>query len=200
MEKQAKYDGIIIMGRSWRGYPFKFRPFRNSLDIHPLSKINTIVAADMYLNGLTKKIIFGTGKTAGKKWPSEAKAIKDYILRKNPTIKEEDILIHEKNLDTYEELEKDLELAKENNLEKLAIITVDTQLPRCKKVLGDRVDYISSEEEIQKKSHHYKNIIGRYHKSLAFKYEYLKECILIGLHRIGVSKNTFKYIAKLLRE
>jgi len=198
-QELEEYDGVIILGRNWRGYPFKSKVVNGKLDLNVLSKVNCLVAADMYEKGQTRKIIIGGGKTAGKKWPSEAKAMKEYISKKYPEIPKKDILIQEKTLDTYDELDEDMKLAKENDLEKLALITIDSQLPRCKKVLGDSVDYISSEEEIKKRSPHYKRLIKDYRKSPTSKYESFKESVLRVLQKLGLEGNFTKPLAKIIR-
>lgn len=202
LEKKLKYDGVIIMGRSWSGYPFRHKVVRGKLDISVQSKMSCKVAAEMYMSGETKKIIFGTGQSAGKKWPSEAKAMKDYILKEYPEIPDGDILTHERNLDTYEELDEDINLAEQNKLNKLALITVDTQLPRCKKYLedkGKRLDYFSTEGKFEKLGHHYRGLVTRHKKSLGVKYEKVKEAILRGLQYIGITKKFTKPLAKIMR-
>ena len=197
------YDGVIILGRNWRGYPFKKKPVKvedgsDYLEIQFLAKVNCRVAANMYESGRTKKIIIGTGKTAGKNYRSEALAMKDYILRISDVPKK-DILTQEKTLDTYDELREDLKLAHDNDLEKLALVSIDTQLPKCKRFLDNQgifIDYISCEKNFINNPFNHKWVIDSYHKSCAFKYEWFKEKVLL---RFAGPKFT-KFLAKILRK
>jgi len=197
---EDNYDGVIVVARNWRGYPLRHKPFNGRLDIHPLSKINCIVGAEMYLSGRARKIILGTGKTAGEEWPSEASAMRDYMLKKyGEEIREEDILIQEKSLESYGELNEDYKLARENGLEKLAVITLNSQLPKSRKILGNKVDYISSEEEIKKTHPRYERLLRNYQNSWAYKYEMGKESFLSVLHYLGVRAWFTKRLARLFR-
>lgn len=204
---EKKYDGLIILGGNWRGYPYKFKTVKKgmgeTLDISLRSKMNCITAAEMYKKGLTQKIIIGTGQSAGKKWPSEARAMKDYILKQYKDVPSRDILIHEKTLDTYSEVDEDIKLAGKNHLKNLALATVNTQLPRVKKYLenkGEHLDYISSEEEFKKLGPRYEKLVRGYDESLAVKYyETFKESILRGMQNMGLTKKVTKPIAKLIR-
>src|SRR4030042_5924746 len=207
LEEKIKYNGVIILGGNWKGYPYKHKPVirrgKEKLDIGLRSIINCVAAGEMYCRGETEKIIINGGKTAGKKYPSEAQAMKDYLLKKYKKIKEEDIIIREEAMDTYAEIDGDLEIAKENKLNKLALVTVDTQLPRCKKyleVLGEQVDYLSSQKEYKKLNPHYERLNKRFTESFAVKYyERFKEFFLRGLQDIGITKQFTKPLAKWIR-
>lgn len=202
-----KYDGVIILGGNWRGYPSKLKPVKRDgkeiLDISLRSKMNCIVAGDMYSRGITDKIIIGTGKTAGRQWPSEAEAMKDYLLRRFPEIEEGDIMLQTRNLDTYEELDEDLKLAREHGLVNLALATVNTQLPRVIKYLegkGENLDYISSEEEFARIDPRYKKLAIKYSESRWVKYyETFKEYVLRGLQSFGLTSRITKPLAKIIR-
>ena len=204
---EKKYDGIIILGGNWRGYPYRFKPVvkggKEVLDISLRSKINCMAAGEMYKKGLTGKIIIGTGQSAGKKWPSEAQAMKEYILRKYKDVKKENILIQEKTMETFSELDEDIKLARKNGLDRLALMTVNTQLPRCRKYLeerGEKLDYLYSEEEFKKMGRHYAGLQKRFSQSFAVKYyETLKEYILRGLQRAGITKAFTQPLAKVVR-
>lgn len=207
---KEKYDAIIIMGRNWRGYPKKHQPFirhetkEKFLDLSIPAKINCQMAAEFYKQGLAKYIVFGTGKTAGKDWPSEAQAIKNYISRAHPEIPKEKILIHEKNLDSYEEIKQDVHILQEKGLVgKIALITIDTQLPKAIKMFKregiTNVDAYDSLQEISKKSHRHKRIVDNYQKSEAAIYERKKERILSVADSLGFRGWFFGPLAKLTR-
>jgi len=203
-EVQKKYDGVIILCRNFKGYPFKHKPVRGKLDITLAGKMNCVVAAEMYKRGITNKIIFGSGKTCGQEWPSETEGFRNYLSKRYPEIPEKDLLMQEDNLDTYEELDKDIELARSNGLMRLALITINTQLPRCKRYLEkkrEHLDYISAEEEFKKLGPHYKILAEKYAESPSVKYyETLKEFILRGLQSIGITGKFTKPLAKIVRK
>jgi len=183
---ERKYDGVIILGGNWRGYPLKFKTVKKGgkeiLDISLRSKMNCTTAAEMYRKGLTGKIIIGTGQSAGKKWPSEARAMKDYIIKKYGDVRTEDILTQEKTMETFNELDEDIKLARENGLNRLALVTVNTQMPKCKRYLkkkGENLDYISSEEEFKQLNSKYHRLAEQYAKSPEVRYyERFKEATI----------------------
>ncbi|MFH1452295.1 MAG: YdcF family protein [archaeon] len=202
-----RYDGVIILGGNWKGYPYKLKPRKRGekefLDISFRSKMNCVTAAEMYKEGLARKIIIGTGQSAGKKWPSEAQAMKNYILRKYKGISREDILTHEKTLDTYDEIDEDLKLARENGLINLVLATVNTQLPRARKYLeskGEHLGYISSEEVFKTLGRQHEKLAEGYAESPAVKYyETFKEFVLRSMQKLGITGGFTKPLAKLIR-
>lgn len=202
-----KYDAVVTMGRNWRGYPRKHQIFqingKNFLDLSAPARMNCIVVAEFYRQGKTNYIIFGTGKSAGEKFSSEARAMKDYILKKYPEIPDDRILIHENNLDSYQEIEEDAKIAKERGLEKLALVTIDTQLPKGIRMLRrngfENVVGYDTFQEIIKIDSRYEKLVEKYKKSCAEKYERTKEKILRIVDILGFRGWFFKRIAKFIR-
>lgn len=194
-----KYDAVIILCRNWRGYPLRHKVSSDGkLRLHGASKMNCAVAADMYKRGNVKKIIFGTGKSAGERFPSEAQAMKEHLTEKLK-IPEKDILTQEKNLDTYEELDEDFKLAKKNNLNRLVLATVGTQLSRCRKYLGNKVDEYIVSEDYAESMPNWRRYADKYKESFVARYESVKEFILRRFQDVGITKRFTKPLAKLVR-
>lgn len=203
-----KYDAVVTMGRNWRGYPGRRQIFKRSkkdfLDLNVLAKMNCIVVAEFYRQGKTDYIIFGTGKSAGENFPSESRAMKNYILKRYPEIPDDRILIHENNLESYQEIEEDARIAKEKGLEKLAVVTIDTQLPKGIKFLRrngfENVDGYDTFQEIVKIDSKHATLVERYKNSCARKYERTKENLLTVADFVGFRGWFWKRIAKITRK
>lgn len=80
-EIPRKLDAIIVIGenikKDWG--PKEIRERKSHLG--PYSEANVLAATILYLKGVADRIIFSTGYTAGKKVPSEAKAMEAYFER-----------------------------------------------------------------------------------------------------------------------
>lgn len=221
---KEKYNAEIILGGNWKGYPGNHKPITrrkgnclgekekdesNYLPISNRSRINCLAAIDWYEKGLIEKIIVGTGQSAGKDWPSEAEAMKDYILR-HSKIYEEDILTHEDTLETYSEIERNLEIVKENHFGNIVLLTVNTQLLRCKrhlKKLEENVDCYSSQDIVSEKEdciesrqrgkNPYPLLVENFANSPGVKYyEKTKEFGLRIFQLFGITKSLTKLLAK----
>lgn len=198
--KEEKFDAVIVMGRNWRGYPVKRAISEDgTLRLHSATLMNCSVAADIYRKGKTEKVILATGKTAGKKFNSEAEAMKEYLV-KRLKIPEKDILTKHKALDTYTELDDSMKIAKEHELHRLALVTVGTQLPICEKYLGNRVDEYIASEKYAKSLPVWRRYAGKYVKSPLAAYEAVKESILGLLQDIGLTKKFTKPVVKVVRD
>lgn len=223
--QKGKYDGVLILGRNWKGYPWRKTPItqkvgnymgndgrqrENDLPISDGSRINCLAAGNFHLRGLTKKIVVGTGRSA-EDWPSEAEEMRNYILRRfRGKISPEDILEQEHTLETYSELEENIKIAEGNGLTNLALITVRTQLPRCKRhleKLGKDIDCFNSENIVeqmeqnrQKGKNPYPLLVKRYRNSPGVTYyERTKELILRGFQFCGITKSLTKRLANIAR-
>ena len=196
------------MGRNWRGYPGRHQIFqirgKDFLDLNVLARMNCVVVAEFYRQGKTDYIIFGTGQSAGEKFPSEARAMKNYILRKYSEIPDDRILIHENNLESYQEIEDDAKIARERGLEKLALVTIDTQLPKGIRMLRrngfKNVVGYDTFQEIIKIDSRYAKLIEGYKNSCAEKYESAKENLLAVADFFGIRGWFWKRVAKIIRK
>jgi len=100
INKTKKLDALIVLGHNigvgWKGKRIRLNP--DHLSGH--SKLSAIAAAIAYKDGLTGKLIFSSGHTAGKRFPSEAQAMKAFILKRYPEIPQSDILTEDRSIDT----------------------------------------------------------------------------------------------------
>ena len=95
------------LGAGWKGERIRQNP--DHLSGH--SKLNTLAAGIMYEAGLTNKIIFSSGHTAGIQIPSEAKAMKDFLKKRFPEIPESAVILEDKSIDTAGNAEESKQIA-----------------------------------------------------------------------------------------
>lgn len=104
--------------------------FGNSMLIH--ERVNTAVLA--YKSGRIKKIIFsgGSGGISNQNGDDIAEAIKMKKLAIKMGVNESDILIDDKSNNTFENIENSFKLINNEKIDKIAIITSQFHLKRCK--------------------------------------------------------------------
>ena len=102
-----------------------------------------------------------------------------------------------------QELDENLRVASQNGLVNLALMTVDTQIPRCKAYFEKQrryLDYFSTEEEFSRQNPRYKKLAVKYQDSIGVKYyETFKEFALRGLQKLGITGKFTVPIARLVR-
>lgn len=149
------YDAVIILGKNV-GYLGSKKKIRNSKNyLSRKSEVNAIAAGLIYKNGKTKKLIFTGGKTTGENYPSEAEAMKNFLLLKFPDIPDESILLEDKSFDTKQNVEFTKEIINENNFRNIAFLTTSSHIKRSKMLfekIALTLDSISSQEIIKKYS------------------------------------------------
>ncbi|MBU2564600.1 YdcF family protein [Patescibacteria group bacterium] len=178
-----KFEALVVLGKNWREYPPKKAnkdwPLRLSIE----SKMSALAAGEMFKAGLTDKIIFSTGKTAGKYWPSEAEIMSDY-LKKNYSIPDDAIILEKESIDTVENAEMVAEIIEKHNIKNIALMTSHYHLKRSVGLFNDygmEVHSFPSEEMIKKRSSHYEKFVENYLKSGRVKKEKIKEAVLRSL-------------------
>jgi uncharacterized SAM-binding protein YcdF (DUF218 family) len=139
-ELPEKFDALIVLGGGFRknlASDAKEFPQRHlSLE----SKIRAIGAAEMYLEGKIGVIIITgglTGKGKGENLPSEAMAMKNFILEKYPQIPENAIILEDKAVDTPNNavgVEKIISNKELYGIEHYALLTSSTHMDRANRV------------------------------------------------------------------
>lgn len=124
---------LVVLGKNWKKYP---KAGDTNIELSTDSKISALAAGLL----LSKDepdydyVIFSTGKTAGANWPSEAKAMKDYLLSKM-TVSQEKIILEEISIDTAGNAEEVGKLlSKINDAKTFDLMTVGYHLPRAVKI------------------------------------------------------------------
>ncbi len=93
-EVPEHFDALVVLGKNWREYPPGKEPQKFKLRLSIESKMSVLAAGEMFKEGLIDKIIFSTGKTAGKEYPSEGEEMIKYLKERYPDIPEEAIILH----------------------------------------------------------------------------------------------------------
>lgn len=180
--KPKPYDAVIVLGKNWKQYPPDTVPVNTfKLELSIDSQIQAWAAGHMYEEGLVKKIIFSTGKTAGKHFPSEAKAMAEFMYKKFPNIPKQNVILEEKSFDTATNAQEILQIIKKRRFKKIALLATHTHMPRAHtlfKNFGIKTHDFYAEDEVKKISHNYKKFIDTYMQSPHFRIENMKEFLL----------------------
>lgn len=172
----GSYDAIVVLGKNigvdWTKNTIRAQRFHLS----PHARINVDTAGLLYEAGVTRKIIFSTGKTADPDILSEAELMKKHLKRIFPKIPDEDIILEDISWDTNTNAKAVKEKMKTYGLERVALLTVGFHLPRAL-YLFERAGIIParvycSEEELAKK---FPRFIENYVHSDLYKREVVKE-------------------------
>jgi uncharacterized SAM-binding protein YcdF (DUF218 family) len=213
-EVPEHFDALVVLGKNWRAYPPTNDSGEFKLRLSIESKMSALAAGEMFRAGLINEIIFSSGKTAGRNYPSEAMAMKDFMLSKFPDIPDVAIVLEETSIDTPQNAE---EVAKIINadprLKKIALMTIKSHMLRSVRLFkefGMDVKQFPSEDQLKKRdgkanektgmhSQHYRSFLRAYSKSgRAFK-ERAVEFILRNLLYIDSKGKIPRILTKKLR-
>lgn len=204
-EMPEKFEALVVLGRIWRPRGDD-KPERG----HHLShdgKMRTLAAGEMFKAGLTDRIIFSGGRTAGQKWPPEAESMFKYFRKKYPEIPEEALLLEGESYNTQENAERISRILERYNLERVAILTNDYHLARSQKIFeqhGIKAAGFRAEEFLKKRKPetgkpHYEKFVEEFEKSAHVKWENIKEAILRGLLRVDREGRVVGRISRAIR-
>lgn len=163
-----KYDAVIVLGKNvgYFGSKNKIRKSKNFLSRK--SEVNVFAAGLIVKNNISDKLIFCGGKTAGKDYPSEAEAMKRFLLEKFPEISEDSLLLEEESMDTKQNAEFSKKIIEANEFSNIAFLTTSSHIPRSKKLFkkaGLILDSLSSQEIVSEFApdiyKEYKNEFGK---------------------------------------
>jgi len=176
--KKPSFDYLIGIGENIRAGS----NIRKSSDfLNNLTKEVALVCGNLYLSGDFEKIIFSSGHTSGLDIPSEAQAMKSYMLSKIPNIAPVDILLEDKSLDTPTNALEISKLIKE----KSARIAVVAPMLHKKRVLELLKTFNVNTQKFYDTDTYYpmyypeaKEQVEKSRKSIPIKIELIKEAIL----------------------
>ena len=139
-ELGPQVDAIVALGKNWaRKSEWKPRadgkPRRNPLRLSMESKLTALAAGQLYTEGKAGCIIFSTGNTAGIdnqtgiNYPTEAKAMAEYMKIRYPQISDKKIILEERSFDTAGNAEEVAKIVKESfyarlPIKEVAVLTV----------------------------------------------------------------------------
>jgi len=177
----TKLDALIVLGKNigegWS--PEKIRRTRNLLSGH--SKLNVLAAGDLYNQGLTQRIIFSTGQTAGADYPSEALAMKAFLKEKFPQIPDSAIILEENSIDTAGNAEEVAKIIEKHGFSNVGLLTVGFHLPNARTLFErfgvkiDDTDSFKAEEIVKDRAKKPELFVESYSNSPLVKREKRKE-------------------------
>lgn len=194
-----KFEALVVLGEGWRERPPKKAdkdwPLRLSIE----SKMSALAAGEMFKAGLTDKIIFSTGKTAGKRWPSEAKIMSDYLKKNYSIIPDDAIVLEKESIDTVENAEMVAEIIQKHKIKNIALMAPRYHLKRSVNIFknyGMEIHSFPPEEMIKKRSPHYEKFVENYLKSGRVRKKKIKEAALRSLLVIDAKGKIPRIITK----
>jgi len=202
LTRNTTFDIIIVLGKNWVEYPPNPLPPDWKLELSLESKISALAAGEMFIQENTDTIIFSTGKTAGKEWPSEAAAMREFMLEYYPNIPLEKILLEEESIDTVGNAEEVAKMLKEwEECSRIGLVTIGYHLARSVKIFrraGLKVIPIASEDLIRCDLRHF-SLLKKFESSNARRIEYVKEFILRMILRFDPDGRKLRLLTKKLR-
>ena len=149
------FDALIVLGKNigigWTRE--KIRKTPNYLSDR--SELSVYAAGYLYKTGNFKRIIFSGGKTAGAEFPSEARAMKDFLLKQFPEILEDKIILEENSFDTIENATEVKKIIENLEINQIIALTTNEFAKRAKMVFkkeGLRTDFLKVNDELKKLS------------------------------------------------
>ncbi len=133
-----EFGAVIALGKNWR-LPIDGGP-RIYLSLE--SKMTSLAAGQMYSDGRVGKILFVTGKTAGKDkdgnfYPTEGEEMYKFMRIFFPDIPAEDVIIEGESFDTAGNAEEVGKILKREQINDPALLTVGFHMPRSRKTFAN---------------------------------------------------------------
>lgn len=204
MRKLLKiYDAVIVLGKNWKQYPpTGANPKNFTLELSVESQLSALAAGEMFREGLVKKIILSTGKTAGRNFPSEAAAMKKFMKKYFPRVPAKTIILEERSFDTATNVIEVKKIVKKHGFNNLALLTTKAHMPRADKLFrhfGLKVHDIYSEDEVKKISIRHRKLVKKYENSRKIKVEKIKELLLRQLLVLDPKGKHLRGLTKRIR-
>lgn len=197
---------LVVLGKNWENHTQSDeRAVTLSID----SQISALAAGWKFVKEKFDYLIFSTGKTAGEDWPSEAQAMKDFLLKNLPKEKyflpEEKIILEEISFDTAgnaEEVGK-IFVDRDWSNQEITLMTVGYHLPRARKLFfnfGAAFTYeANSYEEMAKMGCVYASLANKRKFSFGVKLEKIKEAFLLFFLIFDYHGKMIRKLAKKVR-
>jgi len=106
LEKDKSFV-LVVLGKNWVEYPPQNPPAGWKLQLSRDSKV-TALAAGVLAESISeiKKVIFVTGHTAGKDWPTEAEEMQRYAAQYFPVLRGDKVICEIESIDMAQGAEK----------------------------------------------------------------------------------------------
>lgn len=149
------FDALVVLGKNigigWTREKIRKTPHFLS----DRSELSVFAAGFLYKTGNFNKIIFSGGKTAGVDFPSEARAMKDFLLKEFPEISEDKIILEENSFDTIENATEVKKILNESEINQAMGLTTNEFAKRAKMVFkkeGLKIDFLKVNDNLKKLS------------------------------------------------
>lgn len=169
------------------------------------SRLRAIAAGIIASEGKASELIFSGGKTSGQEYPSEAEAMRDYLLVRFPELRDFPITLDEESIDTSQNAEFTSKVMKDKGLESALLITNEYHMLRSSRNFERKkvdVEPLPAEEVIEgadPKYHLYKNFVDKYLNSYDIKKKKAVEVVLRGIMAIDPDGKLLTALAKKMR-
>lgn len=182
-----QFEAMIVLAKGWKDYLSRHEG-EEKLALSLESKMTALAAAEMLKSAMVKKLIITAGKSAGQDKPSEAAAMREYLLRhfkkevKEGTINPENIILEEESLDTVETAKNIAALIGKLKIQgALALMSVSHHLPRSLELFekeGIAARPFPSDEVLKKFRPRYTPLIRKYQNSPYYTLMEAKEFLM----------------------
>lgn len=129
-------DIVVALGQNWNR-PLLTQLRRHysheSLELSAASKLDAVAAAELYVAGQTREILFSSGYTAGEHQPSEAQAMKAYVMRLFPDIPESALLTEDISIDTAQNAQEVRRILDQRGEKRVGLLTIGRHMRRAKR-------------------------------------------------------------------
>lgn len=163
-EKKLSSNVAIVLGSGWR----KPQPEgRTSPELSTESRIRLLAAGLLAQNGKVGEILITGGHTLGEDAPSEAEAIKDYLLTRFPDLAEKGVQVttEDISLETTVSADNAIEYLNSKGVNEAFLITSSTHMLRSEKIFQDRgfkIHPLAAEFKAAQASRRHAEFIDRY--------------------------------------
>ncbi len=149
------FDALVVLGKNigvgWTRE--KIRKTPNFLSDR--SELSVFAIGFLFKTGNFNKIILSGGKTSGANFPSEARAMKDFLLKEFPEIPEDKIILEENSFDTIENATEVKKILEDMGINQAIGLTTNEFAKRAKMVFkqeGLKIDFLKVSDELKKLS------------------------------------------------
>jgi uncharacterized SAM-binding protein YcdF (DUF218 family) len=207
-ESTSNYDAVIALGKNWR-LPITGEP---RIDLSLESKMTALAAAKLYKDGKVEKIIFSTGKTAGKDkfgndYPPEADEMYKYMRRfySEEEIPSEAVILQNSSFDTAGDAEESGKILKRHGINRPALLTIGTHLPRAKRLFSNYgikiAGSFSSQEVLKGRNPHLDKFLHDYSWRLGIKNTNLDPRFILRMDRNRQGKpRSIRHVKEIVKE
>ena len=166
------------------------------------SKLRALAGGLLAREGMVNELILTGGKTAGPGNPSEADALKSYLLKKYPDLANFPIRLEETSVDTTESAKSVAEMLGGDSKKPVLLITNDYHVLRASRDFqnqGLTIEEIPAETIVSKRSGHHERFIQEYLRSCKTKKKQAIEVALRGIMKLDPEGKLLTMLAHKLR-